>query len=32
MEAAYFDEGVRTAKREQLESGALNVRAIHFLT
>nr|CAD1822487.1 unnamed protein product [Ananas comosus var. bracteatus] len=24
MEAAYFDEGVRTAKREQLESGALN--------
>lgn len=26
MEAVYFDEGVRNAKRKQLESKALDVR------
>lgn len=26
MEALYFDEGVRNAKRKQLESKALDVR------
>lgn len=31
MEAVYFDDGVRNAKRQQLESKALDVR-LHVLT
>jgi hypothetical protein len=30
METMYFDEGVRTAKRQQLESSMLDVSQTHF--